>query len=84
MNSRGEFNRCALPIITTKDEVIVETQGDREQMDLADDNEELAKVIEETVKAKGFLEEEYFISPSIISVKCLGNDKWEFLDDSLK
>ena len=51
---------------------------------VADDNEELAKVIEETVKAKGFFEDQEFVSPSFVTVKCLGNDKWEFSDESLK
>merc|ERR1712030_5431 len=31
LNSRGEFNRCSLPIITTKEEIEVETLGDREE-----------------------------------------------------
>ena len=33
LNSRGEFNRCSLPIITTKEESEEETQGDSEQLE---------------------------------------------------
>ena len=51
---------------------------------LADNDGELAQLIENTVKSKGFLEDEEFLTPSIISVKCLGDDKWEFVNDSLK
>ena len=81
----SKFNQCwkTNPQVTTPETFKFLIYNEDTKI-LADDNEELAKVIADTVKAKGFHEEEDFMSPSIMSVKCLGNDKWEFLDDSLK
>ena len=51
---------------------------------VASDDEELAKLIEKMMKANEFLFNIEFSTPSFITARCLEEDTWEFLNESLK
>ena len=48
---------------------------------LAGSDREISDLVENVTKSNGFYEDETFVTPARISVECLGNDKWRFLDD---
>ena len=48
---------------------------------LAHSDKEISDLVENVTKSSGFYEDETFVSPARISIECLGNDKWKFLDD---
>ena len=51
---------------------------------LAETKEELAASLEARIREKGFDEVATFSAPTILSVTCQGNGKWEFEDPGLK
>ena len=84
-NCGSKFNQCWRSDWKATDEesfkFLVYPTGNRL---LAENEKELADVVEDTVKSTGFLADEDFSTPLFISAKCIGNDQWQFVDDFLK
>ena len=48
---------------------------------LAHTDTEISDLVENVTKSRGFYQDETFVTPARISIECLGNEKWRFLDD---
>ena len=46
-------------------------------------DKEISDFVENVTKARGFYEDETFLTPATISIECLGNEKWRFLDNNI-
>ena len=80
---RSVLNQCwrVKNFLTTEEDfkfLLYEEDGFRW---LAHTDKEILDLVENVTKSKGFYEDETFLTPATISIECLGNNKWKFLDD---
>ena len=51
---------------------------------LAHTDKEISDFVENVTKSRGFYEDETFLTQATISIECLGNEKWRFLDNNIE